>query len=412
MRGGLSFAAAAMVLAEIAAGGQAPPRNRASDWPQWRGPARNGTLSVPLPVQWPEQLTKRWEAPVGAGHSSPVVAGTRVVVLARQGDREIVRALDVASGRQLWEADYEAFYSVNPAAAAHGPGPKSTPAIASGRVFTLGISGVLSAFDLATGKLIWRTPAPSALPEYGTAMSPLVDGNVVIAHVGGFNNGAVTALDTATGKPRWQWTGDGPGYGSPIIAPIGGVRHLITVTQKFLVGLNAADGTLLWQIPFTTSFNQNAVTAVAREDQVVYSGLNKATTAVRIRRQGSRWAAEQAWTNDQVPMFMSSPILAAARLIGFSHRNRGQLFAVDWATGKTLWSTQGREGENASLVGNGALLLVSTTNGELVVGRHDASGFKEIRRYRIADSAVWAHPAYLSGALVVKDAEKVVCWRF
>jgi outer membrane protein assembly factor BamB len=209
MRRRLDFAAAVIVLVGMTAGGQAQPRNRASDWPQWRGPARDGTLFATLPAEWSEQLTKRWEVPVGAGHSSPVIAGTRVVVLARQGDREIVRALDISSGRQLWQADYQTFYSVNPAAAVHGPGPKSTPAIATGRVFTLGIGGVLSAFEVSTGKLVWRTPAPSGLPEYGTAMSPLVDGNVAIAHVGGFNNGAITAFDTATGKPRWRWTGDG-----------------------------------------------------------------------------------------------------------------------------------------------------------------------------------------------------------
>jgi outer membrane protein assembly factor BamB len=301
---------------------------------------------------------------------------------------------------------------VNPSATSHGPGPKSTPVVAGGRVFTLGIGGVLSALDLATGKVLWRLPAPSAQPEYGTAMSPLVDGGALIAHVGGFNDGAITSFDAATGKPRWRWAGDGPGYGSPVIATIGGVRHLITVTQKLFVGVNVVDGTLLWQLPFTTSFNQNSVTPVVRGDVVVFSGLNKATTAVRVRRDGTNWVADPVWSNDQVPMYMSSPVLVGGTLYGLTHRNRGQVFALDLASGKTLWTTQGRDGENASLVASKSWLLLSTTNGELVVGRPDPAAFKEARRYKIADSPVWAHPALAGRQLVIKDADKVICWRF
>ena len=381
-------------------------------WPQWRGPVRDGSVTTVLPVEWPATLTKQWEVPVGAGHSSPVTSGNRVVVLAREGDREVVRALDLASGRQLWRAEYEAPYTVNPAAAAHGPGPKATPAIAGGRVFTFGIGGVLSAFDLATGRLLWRTPAPPSLPEYGTGSSPLVDGNAVIAHTGGFDNGAITSFDVVTGAPKWRWNGDGPGYGSPIIATIGGVRQLITLTQKLVVGVNPANGTLLWQIPFTTSFNQNAVTPIVQGDLVVFSGLNKGTTAVRVRRNGSQWAVDPVWTNDQVPMFMSSPFVNGKTLFGLSHRNRGQLFALDLATGKTLWSTPGRDGENASLVGNRSWLLVSTTNGELLVASSSSQQFREVRRYKIADAAVWAHPALAGRSIVVKDAGNVICWRF
>jgi outer membrane protein assembly factor BamB len=140
----------------------APPQagRTKGDWPQWRGPQRDGVVSVQLPTEWPATLTKRWQTEVGGGHSSPVIAGNRVVILARQGEQEIVRALDLTSGREVWRAEYPAPYSVNPAARAHGPGPKATPAIAGGRVFTFGIGGILSALDLATGKLLWRTPPP------------------------------------------------------------------------------------------------------------------------------------------------------------------------------------------------------------------------------------------------------------
>jgi len=391
---------------------QQKPAAAGTDWPQWRGPNRDGSVLAALPAQWPEVLKKRWETPVGSGHASPVVSGNRVVVIAREGDQEIVRALDVALGKEIWRAAYPAPYTVNSAAWAHGPGPKSTPAIAGGRVFTFGIGGVLSAFDLASGKLIWRLPAPGVLPLYGTATSPLVDGTSVIAHVGGHENGALTSFDAATGKPRWQWTGDGPGSGSPIIATFGGVRQVIAQTQKFLVGLDASAGTLLWQLPFTDDFAQNAFTPIVFQDLLINAGIDAPLTAIRPKLDRGKWIAETAWTNPQTPMFMSSPVLIDGTIYGLTLRSRGQFVAIDAASGKTLWNTQGREGENASMLGSRSWLLASTTDGNLVVVRANPQKYEEVRRYPIAQSALWAHPAITGRSIIVKDVDKVICWSF
>jgi outer membrane protein assembly factor BamB len=380
------------------------------NWPQWRGPGRDGSITVALPAQWPEALKKRWEVAVGAGHASPVVSGNRVVVLAREGDQEIVRALDIESGKEIWRASYPAPFIVNPAAQLHGPGPKSTPAIADGRVFTFGIGGILSAFDLATGKLIWRIPAPDVLPQYGTATSPLIDGTSVIVHVGGDGNGALTSFDAATGKPRWQWKGDGPGSGSPIIATLGGVRQVIAQTQKFLVGVNALNGALLWQLPFTTDFDQNAFTPIVFQDLVINGGLDQPLTAIRPKLDRGRWIVETVWSNLQSPMFMSSPVLIGKTIYGLTMRSKGQFVAIDAASGKTLWHTQGREGENASMMRSDSLLLASTTEGELVVARANPQKYEEVRRYQIAQSALWAHPAIAGSSIIVKDVDKVICW--
>ena len=382
------------------------------DWPQWRGPRRDGSVSSPLPSQWPEALKKSWETSVGAGHASPVVSGNRVVVISRQGEEEIVRALDLASGKQIWHTAYPAPYLVNSAAWSHGSGPKSTPAIAGGRVFTLGIGGILSAFDLATGSLIWRLPAPAVLPQYGATTSPLVDDNSVIVHVGGYENGALTSFDAATGKSRWAWTGDGPGQGSPIVATVGGVRQVIAQTQKFLVGLNASTGTLLWQLPFTTDFDQNAFTPVVFQDLIIVSGIDQPLTAIRLKRDGSKWIAEAAWNNPQAAMFMSSPVVIGGTLYGLTQRNKGQFVAIDAASGKMLWNSQGREGENASMIGSPSWLLASTTDGNLVVARANAHKYEEVRRYQIAQSAVWAHPAITGSSIIVKDVDKLICWSF
>lgn len=381
-----------------------------ADWPQWRGPNRDGSVNAPPPAEWPVALKKRWEITVGAGHASPVVSGNRVVVIAREGDQEIVRALDVATGKEIWRASYSAPYTVNPAAQSHGPGPKSTPAIAGGRVFTFGIGGILSAFDLASGKLLWRVPAPKVLPPYGTATSPLIDGTSVIVHVGGDGDGALTSFDAATGKVRWEWKGDGPGSGSPIIATIGGVRQVIAQTQKRLVGLDAATGSLLWQLPFETDFDQNAFTPIIFEGMVINAGLDQPLTAIRPRLEGGKWITEIVWTNLQTPMFMSSPVLIGKTIYGLTMRSKGQFVAIDAASGKTLWSTQGREGENASMMRGGPWLLATTTEGHFVIARANPEKYEEVRRYQVAPSAVWAQPAITSSAIIVKDAETVICW--
>src|SRR5689334_3185427 len=148
-----------LAVSEIRSGRQATV-NRVEGWAQWRGPARDGIASTfTPPAAWPAQLTKKWQATVGLGHSSPVVAGNRIVIHTRVGERETVAAYDLASGKPLWQDGVDAPYTMNMAARAHGPGPKSTPAIADGRVFTMGVSGIFSAHDLATGKLLWRKNA-------------------------------------------------------------------------------------------------------------------------------------------------------------------------------------------------------------------------------------------------------------
>ena len=401
----------------------------AASWPQWRGPARDGVASsFTPPTAWPAQLTKRWEAPVGAGHSSPVISGNTVVLHSRQGNREVIAAYDLQSGTRLWEDGIDAPYTMNPAATGHGPGPKSTPAIAGGRVFTLGISGIFSAHDLATGKLLWRKPAPPTPPEFGTASSPMVDGSTVIAFLGGPSTrptplaestslrtstlNGLTAMDVTTGAVKWQWSGDGPGYASPIAATFGGTRQIITQSQNALVGVDAVKGQLLWRVAIKTPYEQNSVTPVVVGDLLLYAGLENPTIALRIAKSGTQWTATPAWQNDQVSMYMSSPAAIGTTVYGLSNKNRGQFFAIDAATGKTLWTTKGRDGENASIVRVGDYLLLGTTNSELIIAKANPARFEELKRYTVADSAMWAHPAFAGTTIVVKDVNKLIGWSF
>jgi outer membrane protein assembly factor BamB len=409
-RGLRHLAAVALIVLSVATAS-------AQDWNQWRGPSRTGVAAgFTAPAQWPDKPTRVWRVTVGAGHASPVVSNGRVFQLSRAAEQEIVTALDLESGKQVWQQRYDAPYEVNPAARSHGPGPKSTPVVSGGRLFTLGINGTLSAFDAASGKLQWRKQYAKEFdavwPDFGVAMSPLLDNALLIVHVGGNRSGALLALDAATGQEKWTWKGEGPSYASPVIGTFGGTRQVITQSRLHLAGVNAADGSLLWRIPFTTDYDQNIVTPVIVDDLVIYTGLNKPLAAVRVTQSGGRWTPQPAWENAELPMYMSSPVAAGEYLFGLTHRNRGQFFCVDAKSGKTLWTTRGREGENAALVIVGDVILGTTTEGELVVARRDASKFDLIKRYTMAGSSIWAHPVPAGRGILIKDTDGLAYWTF
>jgi len=389
----------------------------AQDWPQWRGPARTGVIEgFKPPASWPDRPKQIWKVQAGIGHASPIVAAGRVYLFSRTGDQESISARDLMTGKELWRQAYDATYTMNPAATAHGKGPKSTPVHDRGRIFTFGISGVLSAWQAQDGRLLWRKDFKkefkSTIPDFGVAMSPIVAGDLLILHAGGIGEGAVMALDPASGTTKWAWKGDGPAYSSPIVAEFGGTRQIVTLSQRSVVGLSLADGGLLWQLPFTTEYDQNSVTPVVVGDAIVYSGIAKPTTAIRVSRNAGKWQTSEVWQNADVPMYMSSPVAFGGYLYGLTHRNRGQFYCLDVKTGKTMWTTKGREGENAAMLTAGDLVFAMTTEGELVVMRANPNQFDAVKRYTVADSAVWAHPVLIGNGLVVKDVETLAYWAF
>ena len=386
------------------------------EWNQWRGAGRDGLTRAAISKAWPERPEQVWKVTAGTGHASPVVAGGRVFLLSRVGEQEVITAYDAATGKQIWRDAYNAPYTMNSAATGHGKGPKGTPIVDRGRVYGLGISGILSAVDAATGKVAWRhdfkKDFPATSPDFGAAMSPMVDGPLLIAHVGGEKNGALIAFDRTTGAQKWSWKGDGPSYASPIIATLGGTRQLITQTQSNIVGLSPADGKLLWQIPFTTDYDQNIITPVVTGGMLIYAGLSKPTTAVRLVNEGGAWKPQQVWQNADIPMYMSSPVVANGVLYGLTQKNRGQFFAVDVTTGKTLWTGPPRQAENAALTAAGDAIVATTTEGELVVFKQGVKAFELVRKYSVAQSPIWAHPAFAAGGVLIKDAETLSLWKF
>jgi outer membrane protein assembly factor BamB len=387
----------------------------AQEWNQWRGPDRAAHITgFRAPATWPAQLAKKWTVPVGEGHSSPLVIGDSVYVFAREGDNEIARRLDLKTGKETWRDGYIAPYTMNPAARGHGKGPKSTPVYADGRLYTLGITGTLSCLDAKTGKVLWRNDFTKdykqTSPAFGTAMSPVVEKGLLIAHVGGENNGALTAFDAKTGDVKWKWTGDGPGYSSPMLVTLDGTRQVITQTQKMCVSLDPATGKLLWSLPFTTPYDQNSITPVPAGDLIVFAGHQRPTFAVRPKKNGDTWTAEKVWETTDVTMYMSTAVVSGGKLYGMSQKRQGQMFTLDLATGKVLWTSDGRMGDNSSVWEAGNNILALNTGADLLVFKKDGDALTQTTKYTVADSAVWASPAFAGKGILVKDFSALTLW--
>ena len=382
-----------------------------ADWPQWRGPNRDGVISsFTEPKSWPEKLTRKWKVDVGLGYATPVVIGNRVYMFARQGDEEVLGAFDADTGKVLWRTTYPAAFTISPAAARHEKGPKATPTFADGKLFTLGMTGIVSAFDAGTGKRLWQTPPSQPGPLYHTSMSPLVDRGLVIVHVGSHGRGALTAFDVNTGAVKWRWDGDGPGYGSPIVAEFDGTRQIITFTQDNLVGVSASTGALLWKRRFETNYTQNCITPVLYGQTVIVSGLDKGVTAFKLVKANGQWNPVDVWENTEVSMYMTNGVVVHDTFVALSHKNSGQFFALDARTGKTLWKSAPRQATNAAISRAGDVLFILKDDAELLIARSGAKGLETVRTYTVADSATWSAPAVSGRRLFVKDVASLTLW--
>jgi outer membrane protein assembly factor BamB len=403
------LAAASVAALTVTGTGQTAAR----DWPQWRGPLRTGELTVVhTPKAWPAEWRKQWRTEVGEGYSSPVVAGGRVFVHSRRDPQEVVIALDAATGAQVWEQRYQAAFTKNQYANSMAKGPNATPLVSDGRVFTVGVTGIVSAWDAATGKQIWQKDFSRTVDSTklfcGTAASPILAHGLVVVQVGSdVHGGQIAGLDPATGAAKWTWTGPGPGYASPILVDIAGTSQLITMTNSSVVGVNARTGAGLWSIPFPDEWHENIATPVWTGRHLIVSGTRQGTHAYGIARTGETWTATQAWKNAEVAMYMSSPVYADGVLFGLSAKRKGQFVALDGKTGALKWSSEGRDADHASVLFTATHVVYLTSTGDLVLVKRSAEGLTRERSYDVADSATYAVPLFLDGDLFVRDATGV-----
>jgi len=407
---------AVVVLVALCAGatavGRAMQAPSPTDWPQWRGQNRDASvLGFTPPARWPDQLTKRWQVEVGLGYATPLVVGNRVYMWARLGENETMTAHDAQTGAVLWRTGAPAPFTMNSGASRHGPGQKSTPIFSNGRLFAIGMTGTVTAFDAATGKVVWQKPGTGVMPTFTShAFSPLVDRGLVVFHVGGNNAGALTAFDVNSGDVKWSWDGDGPSYGSPIVAEIDGTRQIITLTQRRLIGVDAATGALLWERPYTTPSVTNAQTPSLFGRTLVLGDASHPLEAFTVTKKGSEWTTEVAWTNADVPMRLSNAAPVGKTLVGISTRNAGQYFAVDPATGKTLWTSEERQAAQAAIVTAGSVWFSLEDDGELVVVRTNPTAFEPVQRYKVSDTPTWSPPAISGNRIFIKDQSTLALW--
>ena len=397
-------ARAPFLVALVIASAVAPAAQRPLDYPQWRGAARDGSAAAFVePATWPAALTRRWKVEVGEGYATPIVIGDTVYVVTRRSGREGVTSLDVTTGRERWRSDYPAPYTASKPAEAHGAGPKATPVFHEGRIFTLGISGILTAFDAKSGKQLWQTAPPKEAAFYGAAVSPLGYKNLVIVHPGDY--GPLTAFDTRTGTPGWS-AGSGGFFASPILATLERTEQVVSATQDFVIGVSF-DGRILWRFPFDGK--NGSTTPVLNNDTVIVNSPDR-VIAFRPRLRDGVWIVETMWETKDVSTYLSTPVVLDGVLYGLSTKARGQFYAIDAKTGQVLWLGTPREADNTALVKAGRLLFLLNDDADLIVARANRKAFDPIARYVVADSATWAQPAISGDRIFIKDVNTLALW--
>jgi outer membrane protein assembly factor BamB len=382
----------------------------ANDWPQFLGLARNGVyVGAPLNEKWPPTGPRIiWRKQVGQGLSGPVVAGKRLILFHRVGDREVVESFDALTGAAQWRHAYPTTYRDD---FGFDEGPRAVPVVAEGIVFTYGAEGKLHAVDVSTGKPLWSVDAMRQFEVdkgfFGAAGSPLVEGGKVIANVGG-KKGGIVAFEAKTGKVIWTATTDGASYSSGVAATILGRRYAVFLTRAGLVGLDPANGEVRFQRPWRArqAASVNAATPIVAANRIFVSAEYGPGAGV-LQFDGTKLA--DVWMSDEVlSNHYATSVLHEGRLYGFHGRQEfGPEFrAVDLQSGKVLWST-GRFGAGSVTLAGNRLVLVRES-GELVLAAASPASFQQIAAAQILPATVRAYPALADGIIYMRNDDTMV----
>lgn len=383
------------------------------DWPQWRGPNRDGRVrGFEVPKEWPGELTLKWKVELGPGDSTPALVGDRLFVFCRQGEDETILCLDAQSGKELWKDKYKAIVVTGPPS--RHPGPRSSPAVAEGKVVTIGVGGVMSCLDAGTGKVLWRKdPFPENVPQFFTGMSPMIIDGMAIGHLGGSEEGAIIAYDLDTGEPEWQWSGEGPDYASPSLLTVEGTRQIVTLAARSVVGIGLSDGKLLWQIPFVpVRMAYNAATPIVDGQTVIYTGARRGIFAVDIVKEGDGFAVREKWSNPEVGVQFNTPVLKDGFLYGLS--NQGNFFCLNGRSGETAWLDPAQTDRSgfAAIVDVGSVILALPSNGELIVIQPNAEELTVLARIKVSELGTYAHPVLAGKRIFIKDESVLSLFTF
>jgi outer membrane protein assembly factor BamB len=325
----------------------------AQDWPQWRGPNRDARAAgFKAPKTWPKELTEKWKVTVGEGVATPSLVGDKLYVFSREDGNEITRCLNAADGKELWAEKYESLGATGPAG--RYSGPRSSPAVSDGKVVTLGVRGMLSCLDAATGQKVWRKDDFKAWPGFFPSSSPLIVDGLVIAQLGGRDNGAMVAYDLATGAEKWKWSGPSPSYASPVLMNVGGTKLIIAQTDSGLVVVNASNGKLAWESAagregdgpggpggeggrgrgMGGGRDYKAATPIVDGQTIIVAG--RGVKAVKLEKAGDKFVGKEIWNNADKTVSFNSPAVKNGLLYGLAGNN--ELFCLKTSNGDLAWS--------------------------------------------------------------------------
>jgi outer membrane protein assembly factor BamB len=374
-------------------------------WLDFRGPRRDGVYDeTPILTAWPAQgLQELWRTPVGESYGSVTVAEGRAYTIEQRRNDEVLAAYDMATGRELWKNAWPGRFSE----AMGGDGPRSTPVWHEGRVYALGAAGELRAVEAASGRTLWRTniltDAGATNAQWGMAASPLVVDGLLITTPGGPSGKSVIAYDKATGRIVWTAESDPAGYASPIVATLGGTRQIVITAGKRVFGLTL-DGKLLWDFPWVTEYDVNAAEPVVVSGNrfVITSGYDHGAALVEVGPSG----AKQIWFSKALKGKFNAPVLYQGHLYGL---DEGILACVDAGTGERKWKG-GRYGYGQVLLASGHL-VIATEDGRVVLVKATPESHQEVASFAALDGKTWNYPALAGGKLLVRNQRELACYR-
>ena len=398
---------------------------QAADWPQWLGPQRDG--STPEKIKpWKDSLKVLWTRPVGTGHSSPVVVGEHVYLHTQVADKaeEAVTAHSIKDGTPVWTETYPR----GPFKSVFGNGPRGTPAVDKGNLYTFGVTGILACWDLKKGEQRWQVETLKELKApnlfFGASCSPLVEGDLVLVNVGGKGTSLV-AFNKSDGKVIWNNLDDKASYSSPVAIGKGNSRQVVFLTAKGLVGVNPTDGAVFWQQPLVDLLFESSTTPVVVGDMLFASSITFGGMGLKMDNSGATPKAAKVWTKPELTCYFSTPVaignehlyvvtgtkpsLGALLPGGKKQPNQADLHCVEGATGKILWTRPKVGTYHATLLrtGDDKLLLIEEA-GSLVLLEPNPKEYRELARAKVCGDT-WAHPAVANGRFYIRDKKELVC---
>jgi outer membrane protein assembly factor BamB len=391
---------------------QTPVSNRAADdWPQWRGPQRNGvSAETGLLKQWPASGPPLlWRASgAGGGYSSYSVANGRLYTLGARNSTEYVMAFDVATGKKLWETANGRRFSND-----RGDGPRATPTVEGDRVYAFGSSGDMSVLDAASGKPIWTVNVLNKFGgsniTWGLSESPLVLSDRILINAGG-RGASIVALSKKDGSVLWRNLNDEPGYSSAVLHEVGGIREAIFFTGVRALGVAVDDGRLLWSYDRVANGTANVATPLVRGNRVFLSsayGTGAALLEVSRADSATGVQAREVYFTQDMRNHHSSSVLIGDYLFGFSD---SILTAMHFDTGKTAW--RHRSVGKGSLVFADQRLYLYSEGGVVGLAEATPSGYTEHGRFQIqtGNLPTWTHPVVAGGKLFLRDQDTIYAY--